>query len=73
MNIGPTDTFSSFATSRAVTASMPLFLATLVGGVVYTLGIIPFALKKKGSHFLWHFFVFFGAVIHWFGIFLFLY
>ena len=33
----------------------------------------PFALKRKGAHFLWHFFVFFGAVIHWCGIYFFLY
>ena len=46
---------------------------TLIGGVIYTVGIIPFAMKKKGAHFLWHFFVFFGAVIHWFGIYFFLY
>ena len=53
--------------------NVPLFAFTLAGGVVYTLGIIPFALKKKGAHFIWHFFVLFGAVLHWFGIYLFLY
>ena len=62
-----------FFLPRMLRENLPLFLATLAGGVVYTLGIIPFAIKKKGSHFLWHFFVFFGAVIHWFGIYLFLY
>ena len=50
-----------------------LFVFTLAGGIIYTLGIIPFALKRKGAHFLWHFFVFFGAVIHWCGIYFFLY
>ena len=58
---------------RMVRENLPLFLFTLIGGIVYTVGIIPFALKRKGSHFLWHFFVFFGAVVHWFGIYLFLY
>lgn len=58
---------------RMVRENPPLFLTTLIGGVIYTLGVIPFALKKKGSHFLWHFFVFFGAAVHWFGIYLFLY
>ena len=53
--------------------NLPLFLTTLGGGIVYTAGIVPFALKKKGAHFIWHFFVLFGAVIHWFGIWLFLY
>ena len=53
--------------------NLPLFWMVLGGGVIYTLGIIPFALKKKGSHFLWHFFVLFGAVIHWIGIYLYVY
>ena len=58
---------------RMIRENLPLFLFTLIGGVVYTVGIIPFALKRKGAHFLWHFFVFFGAVIHWCGIYFFLY
>ena len=58
---------------RMVRENFPLFLFTLIGGLVYTVGIIPFALKRKGAHFLWHFFVFFGAVIHWFGIYFYLY
>jgi len=53
--------------------NLPLFLTTLGGGLLYTLGIIPFALKKKGAHFVWHFFVLFAAVLHWIGIYLFLY
>ena len=58
---------------RLIRENLPLFFTTLGGGIVYTLGIIPFVMKRKGAHFLWHFFVFFGAVIHWFGIYLFLY
>ena len=46
---------------------MALFI--LGGGVVYSLGIIPFALKKRASHFIWHFFVLAGAVVQWVGIF----
>ena len=53
--------------------NMPLLISTLGGGLIYTLGIIPFALRKKGSHFIWHFFVLFGAIAHWIGIYLFLY
>ena len=41
----------------------------LGGGVVYSLGIIPFVLKRKGAHFIWHFFVLAGAVVQWVGIF----
>ena len=52
---------------------LPLFLFILGGGLLYTIGIIPFALKKKVAHFIWHFFVLFGAIAHWFGIYLYLY
>ena len=58
---------------RMAQENVPLLISTLAGGVIYTLGIIPFARKKKGAHFIWHFFVLFGAMAHWFGIYLFLY
>ena len=58
---------------RMVKDCLPLFFFMLGGGLLYTLGIIPFAIRKKGAHFIWHFFVLFGAVAHWFGIYLFLY
>ncbi len=45
-----------------------LAVMTLLGGVVYTLGIIPFALKRRGAHFVWHFFVLLGALCHYIGI-----
>lgn len=47
-----------------------LFYFILSGGVVYTLGIIPFTLNKKSSHFLWHFFVLGGAALQFIGIYL---
>lgn len=40
----------------------------LAGGVVYTLGMIPFARKKKYSHCVWHLFVLAAAALHWVGI-----
>ena len=40
----------------------------LAGGVVYSVGIIPYALRKGPSHFIWHFFVLAGAVVQWIGI-----
>ena len=58
---------------RMLRENFPLFLTTLIGGIIYTVGVIPFALKKKGAHFLWHFFVFFAAIVHWFGIYLYLF
>ena len=45
---------------------MALFI--LGGGVTYSVGIIPFVLKKRASHFIWHFFVLGGAIVQWFGI-----
>ncbi|WP_298018309.1 hemolysin III family protein [uncultured Dysosmobacter sp.] len=40
----------------------------LAGGVVYTLGMIPFAKKGKYNHCVWHVFVLAAAVLHWMGI-----
>lgn len=51
----------------------PLLWAVLIGGTVYTIGMVPFAKKAKGAHFVWHLFVMLGAAIHWAGIYLFLY
>lgn len=46
----------------------------LLGGVIYTLGMIPFLKKDvKNAHFVWHFFVLFGAIAHFIGIYLSLY
>lgn len=45
----------------------------LGGGVIYSLGIIPFAMKNRVAHFVWHFFVLAGAVMQWVGVFLFIY
>ena len=53
--------------------NLPLFYMTLGGGIVYTIGIIPFARKTRGAHFIWHFFVLLGAIVHWLGIYLFVY
>ena len=37
-------------------------------GLAYTLGMIPFAGKKKYDHCVWHVFVLAGAALHWVGI-----
>lgn len=42
----------------------------LGGGVVYSIGIIPFAINAKISHFIWHFFVLAGAAVQWVGVYL---
>ncbi|BBF42458.1 hemolysin III [Lachnospiraceae bacterium KM106-2] len=51
----------------------PLLWMILLGGVVYTIGMIPFVKDKKYDHFIWHFFVLGGAILHWFGIYFFIY
>lgn len=53
--------------------NMPLLYMIIIGGVIYTVGMIPFVKDKKGDHFIWHFFVLGGAVLHWFGMYLFVY
>ena len=50
-----------------------MFYYVLFGGVVYSLGLIPFAIKAKVSHFIWHFFVLVGAAVQWIGIFVYIY
>ncbi len=53
---------------------LPLFFWILGGGIVYTLGMIPFAKRGvKGAHFIWHFFVLAGAATHFVAIMLYIY
>ena len=40
----------------------------LGGGIIYSLGIIPFAIHRNVSHFIWHFFVLAGAFVQWLGV-----
>ncbi|MCI9461241.1 MAG: hypothetical protein HFF93_05360 [Oscillibacter sp.] len=52
---------------------MYLYSRTLLGfifagGLAYTLGMIPFAGKRKYDHCVWHVFVLAGAALHWVGI-----
>ena len=57
---------------RRWAAGRPL-LGILLGGVVYTLGMIPFVRNRKWDHCLWHLFVLAGAALHWAGIYWFIY
>ena len=45
----------------------------LGGGIIYSLGIIPFAMKTRVAHFIWHFFVLCGAVVQWVGVYIYIY
>ncbi len=54
--------------------NLPLLWMILGGGLVYTLGMIPFAKRNvKSAHFIWHFFVLAGAIVQYFGILFFVY
>jgi hemolysin III len=44
------------------------FVLLFSGGLTYTLGIIWYAIKKRGSHVVWHIFVLFGAIEQWLAI-----
>ena len=58
---------------RLISGSFPLAMWILGGGIAYTVGIIPFVMKSKVSHFIWHFFVLAGAIIQWIGIYVYIY
>lgn len=53
--------------------NLALFTWILGGGVLYTIGAIPFKVDKKVMHFIWHFFVLFGAIVQWIGIYLYIF
>jgi len=54
--------------------NLALLWYILGGGIVYTLGMIPFAKKGiKGAHFIWHIFVLGGAAVQFLGILFYIY
>lgn len=59
-----------FAIKPMIQALNPLSLKLVVaGGVAYTLGCIFYALKKiKWMHCIWHIFVIFGSMFHFFAV-----
>jgi len=59
--------------TMVVRGDLGLLWWILGGGLLYTVGIIPFAVDKRVAHFIWHLFVLFGAVVQWIGIYLFIY
>ncbi|MEE1024974.1 MAG: hemolysin III family protein [Acutalibacteraceae bacterium] len=40
----------------------------VIGGILYTLGIIFYKSKRKYMHFIWHFFVLGGSIFHYFFV-----
>ena len=49
---------------------MPQFLFLLVGGIVYSIGIIFYIQNKKWYHTIWHIFVMVGFGLHFMGSYL---
>ena len=48
---------------------MKSMVLMLIGGVMYSLGVIPYKLKKyKYTHALWHLFVLAGSIFQYFAI-----
>ena len=57
---------------RPLKSSLPLisFKFLVIGGMLYTLGTVFYALKKvKWMHSVWHLFVLAGSIMHFFSIF----
>lgn len=49
---------------------LPSLVMLIVGGVLYSLGCIFYAIKKiKYFHSVWHLFVVGGSILHWFSVF----
>ncbi len=47
------------------------FLFLVLGGVLYTVGCVFYALKRiKWTHTIWHMFVIGGSVMHFFSLYL---
>jgi len=55
------------------TNNKSILWSILAGGIIYTVGMIPFIKDTKGAHFIWHIFVLIGAMAHWFAIYFLVY
>lgn len=51
--------------------NLPLFWFIFMGGISYSAGVVFFSVKFKYAHFVWHFFVMLGTLLHFFGIYFF--
>ena len=55
------------------TNNIGLLIMIVVGGIIYTVGMLPFSSKTKYAHSIWHGFVLFAALFHYLGIYLYIY
>lgn len=49
-------------------ATAPAFWLIVAGGICYSAGVVSFSMKFPFAHMVWHFFVDFGALCHFFAI-----
>lgn len=52
---------------------MPGLLLLIAGGVVYTLGLLFFGMKKRYAHSVWHLFVLTGSILHFLSVLLYVF
>ena len=53
--------------------SIGFFWLILAGGLTYSLGIVFYGARFKYAHFVWHFFVLGGSILHYIAIFAYLF
>ncbi len=53
--------------------SPSLFWLILCGGLSYSIGVLFYIAKWKFAHFVWHFFVMGGTILHFIGIYLYIF
>lgn len=53
--------------------SLALFWLILSGGIVYSVGILFYIARWKFAHFVWHFFCIAGTLLHFIGIYLYIF
>ncbi len=61
--------------AKPVLAIVPFegLMLLLVGGILYTIGIVFYRMKRRYAHFIWHWFVLGGAFLHYLFMFFFCY
>lgn len=53
---------------RIIATSKAAALFIIGGGALYTVGVIPCFMKRRGSHFIWHIFVLLGSFVEGLGV-----
>lgn len=62
-----------FIGTQIISYSSPLFLFIVLGGVVYSFGVIFYTREFRYAHFIWHFFVLGGTVLQFIGYYIYIF